>query len=77
MGPGANDFAERLESAIDSGGVEAGDLVISQATAVSYAMQVEHDLARERAAHEQTRRALARAYDTIAAVRAALGKVQS
>lgn len=74
---GVSDLAARLDRAAESGGPEAVDLVIQQANAVQYALDLEQELARERAAHALTRAALARAYDTIAAVRKAVAGVQS
>ena len=55
--------AERVAKALRKEGVTAK-------------LELHEELARERAAHELTRRALARAYDTIAAIRRALGGVQ-
>ena len=71
-----SDLRARLEDAADSG-VPAVDLVLREQNAVTYALELHEELAREREAHELTRRALARAYDTIAAIRRALGGVQS
>ncbi len=70
-------LVERLEAAADSSGLDGVDMVIREQNAVTYAMQLHEELARERAAHEQTRRSLARAYDVIAAVRKATSGGQS